>query len=269
MAVDLEQLLKDYEARVEEMQTTEAERYGKALAIYDEIISRYRPGGEFEKKYLGQLQKQKKREVASSTQSLASRGLYGTTLAAGLGRQWEEEVGAPARLELEDVLMQRLSSAQIGKAGLMTQGVSAPGYGTVASLMSQLSGGGYGGGTGGKTGGGVGFKKGDIGFKQGGNVGYYSGGGGTSWSQFTAANAAKRESTNGTSGSNVYGGGFVGSQYNPDLAPGKVSSQYSFPGGGAAGAYDPNAGRNWAEYGKKWFIAGMSKEEAMKKLGYS
>jgi hypothetical protein len=94
-------------------------RASQITAIYDEIINRYRPGGAFEATSLQQLEKQKSREVARETQQLISSGLYGTTVTGGLGRKFEEEVGAPARLKLEDIMMQRLSQAQIGKAGFL------------------------------------------------------------------------------------------------------------------------------------------------------
>lgn len=95
------------------------ERYAQAMQIYDEIISRYRPGGEFQKAQLGELEKRKTRETGQEMQQMISGGLYGTTTAAGIPRRWEAEVGAPSRLKLEDIMMQRLSQAQVGKAGFM------------------------------------------------------------------------------------------------------------------------------------------------------
>lgn len=114
-------------------------RYSEAMQIYDEIISRYRTGGEFGKAALGQLGKQKIRDVGAETQQLISSGLYGTTTMAGTGRRWEESVGAPARLKLEDIQMQRLSEAQIGKAGFIERREDVgPDYGQAAGLASQI-----------------------------------------------------------------------------------------------------------------------------------
>lgn len=95
------------------------ERYAQAMQIYDEIVSRYRPGGAFQAAQFGELEKQKARDIGAETQQLISGGLFGTSVTAGLPRKWEAEVGAPARLKLEDIMMQRLSQAQIGKAGFM------------------------------------------------------------------------------------------------------------------------------------------------------
>jgi len=79
-------------------------------------------------------------------QQMISSGLYGTTTAAGAGRRWEEAVGAPARLRLEDIMMQRLSQAQVGKAGFMERIEEPyPDYAMMAGLMQQgaAGGGGY------------------------------------------------------------------------------------------------------------------------------
>jgi len=111
----------------------------QALAIYDEIIKRYQPGGAFEKSYLQQLGVRKATEVGRESQQLISSGLYGTTTMAGLPGKWEKEVGGPERLRLEDIQMQRLSEAQRGKATFLT-----PDYGLTAQLASQIgAGGGY------------------------------------------------------------------------------------------------------------------------------
>lgn len=93
--------------------------------LYDEIIRRYQPGGAFEAKSLAELDRLKKRSVTEqygqSEQQAISGGIFGVQrpTRAGMGMKWEEQVGAPARLSLEDVLMQRLTSAQTGMAGFL------------------------------------------------------------------------------------------------------------------------------------------------------
>lgn len=122
-------------------------RYQQGMAIYDEIINRYQPGGTFGKAALGQLEKQKVRDVGAETQQLISSGLYGTTTAGGTGRRWEESVGAPARLRLEDIMMERLSQAQVGKAGFIERREDVgPGLGTIADLAAGIGQGQTGGG---------------------------------------------------------------------------------------------------------------------------
>ncbi len=115
-------------------------RLGQVKGIYDKIINRYRPGGGFGKGYEAQLGRAKTQDVASGTQSLVSSGLYGTTQTAGLGKKWEEEVGAPARLKLEDLRMGKLSEAQLGKAGVIERVEDQyPDYAMMANLMRSAS----------------------------------------------------------------------------------------------------------------------------------
>lgn len=152
MAITLETILERLEKQSEEARTSNLLRYEQAMAIYDEIVSRYRPGGEFEKASLAELERQKVREVGKEQQAAVSGGLTGTTTFGGIGRRWEEEVGAPSRLKLEDILMQRLSQAQIGKAGLIESREDVyPDYGMIAQLAGQSAA--MGGTTGGVTGG--------------------------------------------------------------------------------------------------------------------
>jgi len=101
------------------------QREGEIRNIYDEIIRRYQPGGSFETKSLAELDRLKKRSVneqfGQSEQQAISGGMFGVQrpTRAGMGVEWEEKVGAPARLSLEDVLMQRLSGAQQSKASFI------------------------------------------------------------------------------------------------------------------------------------------------------
>lgn len=128
---------------VSQANTANQRRAEQAGAIYDEIINRYQPGGSFGKAALGQLETQKKKDVGKQTQGLISSGLYGTTTATGLGKQWESDVGQPSRLRLEDLMMERLSQAQLGKASFLErQEDVGPDLGQIGNLMSQTGGGG-------------------------------------------------------------------------------------------------------------------------------
>jgi hypothetical protein len=122
------------------------QRAAEIRAIYEENIKRYRPGGTFETKALEQIGKAGERFVekgyGEQTQANITGGLFGTTVQAGikprLRKEYEEETAAPARLRLEDVLMQRLTSAQTGLAGFLErQEDVGPGLGTIGSLAEQ------------------------------------------------------------------------------------------------------------------------------------
>lgn len=118
-------------------------RYEQAMAIYDAVIETYSPGGSFGKAALAQLSAQKERDVGAETQSALAGGTFGTTATAGLGTKWESEVGAPARLKLEDIMMQRLTGAQMQKAGFIERRQDEyPDVGALSNLVAQGGGGG-------------------------------------------------------------------------------------------------------------------------------
>ena len=85
--------------------------------LLDEAIARYQPGGEFGKPELALLGREKTKTLSKQKADLISRGMSKTTAGAGLGKKWEEEVGMPAKLRLEDVRTQRLLQALQAKAG--------------------------------------------------------------------------------------------------------------------------------------------------------
>ncbi len=133
-------IMDEYEAAQAKAREATAAREAEIRGLYDEIIGRYGPEGSFGKGYEAQLERQKTREVAAGGQALVSSGLYGTTQLAGLGKKFEEEVGAPARLKLEDIRAERLSQAQIGKAGFVERIEDIyPDYAMMAKLMAQAS----------------------------------------------------------------------------------------------------------------------------------
>jgi hypothetical protein len=138
MATSYEQLLNSL-ARSSAMATSaNLKRYDEAMSIYDTIISTYSPGGTFGKAARGQLEKQKVQDVGAETQNLISGGMFGSTTQAATGRRWEETVGAPARLKLEDIQMQRLSQAQLDKAGFIERREDVgPDMGMLAGLAMQ------------------------------------------------------------------------------------------------------------------------------------
>jgi len=136
----LSKIIEDLKKKEEQARLSNLQRYEQIQKIWDEIIRRYEPGGTFEARALEQLAAQKEREVGAATQRLISSGLFGTQAAAGVGMQWERTVGAPARLRLEDIMMQRLSQAQIGKAQAIERREDIyPDYGLMSQLIAQAA----------------------------------------------------------------------------------------------------------------------------------
>lgn len=128
-------------------------RYAQGMGLWDEIIQRYQPGGGYGEGALASYERGKTRAVGAGMQQLVSSGLANTTVAATIGKKYEEEVGTPFKLQLQDVQSQRLSEAQAGKAGFIERRTDAyPSAGLAAQLGQQtgyaqgIQAGGYGGG---------------------------------------------------------------------------------------------------------------------------
>ena len=140
MAISLSDLIKSFQEQQERARQENLKRYGEGLKLYDEIIKRYQPGGEFGKGALSQYERGRVRSLATAAQNLISSGLYGTTTTAGLGKKYEEEVGTPFRLQLEDLRMGRLSEAETGKAGFIERREDiGPDPALIAQLATQAA----------------------------------------------------------------------------------------------------------------------------------
>ena len=106
-----------YQRREKEALAANRKREQEVRGIYGNLASIYAPGGSFGAGYEAQLSRSKEQDVASGMQALVSGGMQNTTQAAGLGKKWEEDVGATARLKLEDLRMDRYAQTQRDLAG--------------------------------------------------------------------------------------------------------------------------------------------------------
>jgi len=140
MATTLSTLIKQFQEQQERARQENLKRYAEAQKLYDEMIKRYQPGGEFGKGAISQYERGKERALAQGVQSLVSSGLYGTTVTAGLPKKYEEEVGTPFRTQLEDIRMGRLTEAEKAKAGLIERREDiGPDPALIAQLAMQAS----------------------------------------------------------------------------------------------------------------------------------
>jgi len=106
--------------------------------LLDQIIGTYAPGGAYLKGSEAMLEREKQKYLGSATQNLISSGLYGTTMTAGLPKKWEEEVGIPSRLKLEDLRTQAYTGALGQKADFINQiQENVPSYETIANLTAK------------------------------------------------------------------------------------------------------------------------------------
>jgi hypothetical protein len=140
-----EDLFSKFEKAQESARLSNLARKDQISAIFDEIIRRYEPGGSFGRGYLAQLEKTKVRDVSKAEQRDISSGLFGLR---DRGAEWESATGAEARLKLEDLMMERLSGAQMGKASFL-EGIEEP-YPDMSALMQAMAAGGGGGSVGGQ-----------------------------------------------------------------------------------------------------------------------
>ena len=106
-------------------------------ALYEERMKRYQPGGALERAGLARIERGRVRGIGEETQRMISGGVYGTTTAAQIPRRWEAEVGAPARLKLEDIMAAGLTEAQREKAGFLER-IEEP-YPDYSMLMQLLA----------------------------------------------------------------------------------------------------------------------------------
>jgi hypothetical protein len=114
-------------------------RYQKGLEIFDKIIAQFQEGGAFAQATEAALATGEKRSVAQGMQSLVSSGLAGTTTAATLGRQFQEEVGTPARLAAESERIRGYTSALGQKAGFVERREDVgPSFSDIAGLAQSV-----------------------------------------------------------------------------------------------------------------------------------
>ena len=106
-------------------------------SLFDMMSKMVSPGGAFERRGLADIERQKTKGVGKEMQQMISSGMYGTTTAAGTGRRWESEVGAPARLRLEDIMQQRQLGVMGQKAGFLERIEDV--YPDYSSLLQMLA----------------------------------------------------------------------------------------------------------------------------------
>lgn len=108
------------------------------LAAIKRAKAYYRPGGGFGKGVEAGLERGRVKAMASGMQHLVGAGLAGTTMAGGLGKRYEEEVGAPTRLSVEEQRAQALSGIEMAQAGMGFQAGQAGAQRSLQLYMAQL-----------------------------------------------------------------------------------------------------------------------------------
>ena len=95
------------------------QREGEIRSIYDAILSGLTKDSAFYKGGIADIEREKSKGIGQTYQQLISSGMFGTTTAANVPQTWERDYAGPQRLKLEDIMEQRRTSAQLGKAGFI------------------------------------------------------------------------------------------------------------------------------------------------------
>ncbi len=114
----LSSLQSDFQKREAATLASNTKRENEIRSTYAGIISQYQSGGAFKAAGLADIEESKTRAVGAGTQQLISSGLYGTTTAAALPVQAENQAQR-SRLRLEDILQERTNQAKLGLAGFI------------------------------------------------------------------------------------------------------------------------------------------------------
>ena len=92
-------------------------------ASLERAMAYYKEGGGYGKGVEAGLERGRVKSLASGMQSMVSAGLSGTTMPAGLGKKYQEEVAMPARAKVEETRAQAISGLEVIKAQI-TQGAT-------------------------------------------------------------------------------------------------------------------------------------------------
>jgi len=81
----------------------------------------------------------KTKNLAQAGQNLISSGLGGTTISAGLPGKYEEEVGTPFKLQLQDLMTSKYAEALGNKLGFLERKTEkGPEFGQIAQILASM-----------------------------------------------------------------------------------------------------------------------------------
>lgn len=101
---------------------------------YDELIGQGQ--GAFRTAGLADIERGKTQAIGAGTQQMVSSGMYGTTTAASIPVQAENQASL-SRLKLEDIIQQRQTQLKLGKAGFVERIEDPyPDYGLLVQAMA-------------------------------------------------------------------------------------------------------------------------------------
>jgi hypothetical protein len=128
-------LVSGYQKREKGAREANLAREKEIRGIYGDIIGQYETGGAARTAGLADIEQTKTRAIGAGTQQMISSGMYGTTTAASIPVQAENQASL-SRLKLEDMLQQRTTQAKLGLAGFAER-IDTP-YPDYSMLMQAM-----------------------------------------------------------------------------------------------------------------------------------
>ena len=114
--IDYTSFLADFQKRETGAREDNLARETEIRGTYDQLIGQDQ--GVARTAGLADIERGKTQAIGAGTQQLISSGLYGTTTAASIPVQAENQASL-SRLKLEDTLQQRTNQLKLGKAGFV------------------------------------------------------------------------------------------------------------------------------------------------------
>jgi len=131
---NLSSLYQDFQKREAGALEANKKREAEIRGIYGDIIGQGQ--GAARTAGLAEIERGKTQAVGAGTQQMISSGLYGTTTAASLPVQAENQASL-SRLKLEDMLRERTNTAKLGLAGFSERiETPYPDYGMLMQAMA-------------------------------------------------------------------------------------------------------------------------------------
>lgn len=130
----LDSLYRNFQTRETGAREANVARETEVRGTYDELIGQGQ--GAFRTAGLADIERGKTQAIGAGTQQMISSGLYGTTTAASIPVQAENQASL-SRLKLEDIIQQRQSQLKLGKAGFVERIEDPyPDYGLLVQAMA-------------------------------------------------------------------------------------------------------------------------------------
>lgn len=132
------QLLAKFQTQQDAANKANEKRYAEMQKLADENIAMFGEGGSYGAGAEAAIERAGTKAVAGGQQALVNAGLANTTVAAGVRKNWEEEVGTPARLRVQDTKAEKLAAARESKIGVTERRTDqGPDYAAIAQLAMQ------------------------------------------------------------------------------------------------------------------------------------